>query len=163
MAIHYVIHASNDHRIDIHAEKINLGVNRLWFYDGEDNLLAVFRWDNVRGFSVEGTASDQVVIEDLAHEKKVEKKKAESLERSHGPVIAALEYADQALEQVASKFSSAWLAVVDAKRRPSETNLLIRQRRGDPLRYQARLQDGRRDLESKMKRIEEDIESLLTS
>ena len=34
---------------------------------------------------MEGTASDQVVIEDLAREKKVEKKKTESLERSHGP------------------------------------------------------------------------------
>ena len=48
MAIHYVIHASDDHRINIHKEKINLGVNRLWFYDGEDNLLAVFQSDDVK-------------------------------------------------------------------------------------------------------------------
>jgi hypothetical protein len=162
MPIHYVVHAVDDQRIDIHAEKINIGRQRLWFYDGEDNLQAVFRWDAIQGFTVVGSALGQVVIEELAHEKKVEKNKAELLERTHGPVVAALESADQALEQLVSKFSSAWLAVSDAKRRPSEASLLIGQRRGDLLRYQARLQDGRRDLELKMNRIEDDIKSLLT-
>jgi len=43
LAIHYRIHAEDSKQIDVHADKINLGVNRLWFYDAEDNLLAVFR------------------------------------------------------------------------------------------------------------------------
>jgi hypothetical protein len=103
MAIHYIIHVSDDHRLDVHADKINLGIRKLWFYDSDDNLQAVFRWDSILGFSVEGPASGQVVIEELAHERKMEGKKAESFEQQpHGRLLATLENADQALEGVKS-------------------------------------------------------------
>src|SRR5262245_35132875 len=131
MAIHYMIHVPGDRKLDIQAEKINLGVNRLWFYDGDDNLQAVFRWDQIHGFSIEGSASGQVVIDELAHERRIEQKKLESLEQTHGPMIAALENAIQGLERVNRTLRSAWLNVYDAKSKSHETKLLLEQRRND--------------------------------
>jgi hypothetical protein len=160
---HYVIHKSADHKIDIHAEKINLGVNRLWFYDADDNLQAVFRWNKIKGFSVEGPTSGQIVIENLAHESKISRQKIESLERTYGPLLAALETADQALRESESILSSVWLKMYNAKKNTTETRLLLSQRRGDLLRYQARLQDCSRDLEAKIKRISDEIMSVLAS
>jgi hypothetical protein len=162
MAIHYLVHASGDYRIDVHADKINLGLHRLWFFDAEDNVLAVFRWDQIHGFSIEGSASGQVVIEELAHERNVAKNKVEALQRSHGPVIAALELADQTLEEAQNKVRRVWLVMNEAKAKTSETQLLLKQHQADIVRLQARFEDRQRDLDSAMKQVLEDIKSVLS-
>jgi hypothetical protein len=163
MGIHYIIHKSADNKVNIHAEKINLGLKRLWFYDAEDNLLAVFRWDAIEGFSIEGPASGQIVIEDLAHEKKVRREKAESLEQSAGPILAALEVLDQSLQDAANAVSTAWLKVHDAQSHKSEAKLLVSNRRGDLLRYQVRLQDYAQDLGTRIKRIIDEISAIMAA
>jgi len=163
MGTHYIVHKSADHKVDIHAEKINVGLNRLWFFDSQDNLLAVFRWENIQGFSVEGPASDQNVVEDLVHEKKARRAKADSLEKTDGPIIAALDALDQSLSDTSSTANTMWLKIHDAQSHTSETKLLVSQRRGDLLRYQARLQDYAQDIEKRIKRITENISAIVAT
>ena len=48
--------------LEIAAAKVNLGVTKLWFYDDEDHLLAVFRWDQVIGLQVVGSAKNRLLL-----------------------------------------------------------------------------------------------------
>jgi hypothetical protein len=56
--------------IAIKAEKVNMGVKKIWFYDAEDHLIAVYRWDHIIGFDVVGSASEQVFTDSLLHEQR---------------------------------------------------------------------------------------------
>jgi len=47
--------------VDVQAEKINTGQNWLWFFDAEDNLVAMFRWASIHGFAVEGSETGQII------------------------------------------------------------------------------------------------------
>jgi hypothetical protein len=50
--------------LEIEAAIVNLGVTKLWFYDDENHLLAVFRWDQVIGLQIVGSAKEQAFTHD---------------------------------------------------------------------------------------------------
>ena len=47
------------------AAKVNTGENRLWFFDEENNVTGLFKWDNILGFTIEGFAKDQVITDKI--------------------------------------------------------------------------------------------------
>ena len=161
MPIHYAVHLSDQKKIDIQAAKINLGLKRLWFFDTEENLIAVFRWDNIQGFSIEGSASGQIITDDLPHEQKAEERKAEATRQARGPVRHALETAEQSLKNVTTVLGSAFLALSDMKNKSSEAELFVTRHRDELLRYQAQLKDRQRDVEVTIGRINEQLIDLL--
>jgi hypothetical protein len=65
MTIHYQVHLSGG-AVDLDAAAINLGQRRLWFYDSRDNLLAVFRWESILGFTVKESAEGQEITEEFS-------------------------------------------------------------------------------------------------
>jgi hypothetical protein len=61
MAIQYKVYSGADSFVALDAAKVNTGENRLWFFDEENNLIGLFKWDNILGFTLEGSAKDQVI------------------------------------------------------------------------------------------------------
>lgn len=159
MAIQYKVHLTNQQSVDIQAETINVGVNRLWFFDAEDNLQGAFKWENIQGFSVDGSASGQIVVEELLHEKK----KADNLEKTHGPIIAAIERVHQQLQTLESAATSAWLRISDAKKEPREVEFAVSKHPDYLRKGSAELAEFQRTLMPKMKRLLDEVESLLES
>ena len=49
------------------AEKVNLGERKVWFYDAENHLVAVYQWDKLIGLDVVGSASEQSFTDSLLH------------------------------------------------------------------------------------------------
>jgi hypothetical protein len=86
--IAYLIHQPDSPPIELTAAKVNLGINRLWFFDEQSNLLAVFRWEKISGLSVKGSAENQV-IDGLPDNMQKVTSDAE-LEAEKGAVLAAL-------------------------------------------------------------------------
>jgi hypothetical protein len=157
MAVRYKVHLSDQKGVEIDAETINLGVNKLWFYDSENNLLAAFRWDNILGFSVEGSASAQKVTERLLHDKS---DNVDELEKTYGPVIAAVDRARQQLEALERAATHAWLKIYDAKKEPQQIEFVL-SKHPDRLRDGfIRLADYQRTLPPKMKQMLDDLDAL---
>ena len=77
--------------LEIAAAKVNLGVTKLWFYDDEDHLLAVFRWDQVIGLQVVGSAKEQAFTHDLLHAKKTQADELAERERKNGMFLTTAE------------------------------------------------------------------------
>ena len=105
MGIKYRVHLSNENSLEICAERINLGINKLWFYDAEGNIQAVFKWDNIQGFSVEGSPTGQIVVDELLHLTKI----ADDTAKTRGPVVTALDKINNSLKEIGSFADSAWL------------------------------------------------------
>lgn len=61
--VRYKVHLRNQNIVTLEAAKINTGERRLWFFDADDNLTAVFQWENIAGFSVEGSAAGQIITD----------------------------------------------------------------------------------------------------
>ena len=129
MTIHYQVHLLGGATVGIDAATINLGFKKLWFYDHQDNLLAVFRWHNIIGFTVRDSAEGQAITEDLLHEKK----QIEQLEQRKGPVLAAVERVHQVMQQTASEVSTAVFEIYDGTKNQGETDVL-RSRHGYDIR-----------------------------
>lgn len=80
---------------------MNLGQRKLWFWDDDDHLVAVFVWEKIIGFEVIGSAQDQKITDDLLHEKKISREEAER----KGELWAALDQARQKLRDTDSLIS----------------------------------------------------------
>ncbi len=157
MAVRYKVHLSNQPGVEIEAETINLGVNKLWFYDSENNLLGAFKWDNILGFSVEGSASAQKVTDRLLHDKSDD---VDQLEKTHGPVVAAVDRARKQLEALERAATDTWLKIYDAKKEPQQIEFLLSKH---PERLRdgfVRLADYQRTLPPKMKQMLDDLDTL---
>ena len=63
--IKYRIYCSDQVSISVEAAKVNTGDRRLWFFDAENNLIALFKWSNILGFAVEGSAEGQVLTDKI--------------------------------------------------------------------------------------------------
>ena len=54
-----------DSFVALAAAKVNTGETRLWFFDEENNLIGMFKWDNILGFTTQGSANDQVITDKI--------------------------------------------------------------------------------------------------
>ena len=61
--VRYTIHLSGSLSVTLEAEKVNKGQNWLWFFDAANHLIGLYYWRNILGFTVEGSASDQVITD----------------------------------------------------------------------------------------------------
>jgi hypothetical protein len=77
--------------LEIAAARVNPGMKKLWFYDDEDHLLALFTWDHVIGLQVVGSAKEQAFTDVLLHEKKQRADELAERERNKGVFLAAAE------------------------------------------------------------------------
>ena len=65
MITQYRVHLSADSSVALDAAKVNTGEIRLWFFDEENNVIALFKWDNIIGFTVEGSAKGQLITDKI--------------------------------------------------------------------------------------------------
>jgi hypothetical protein len=63
--VKYKVHLSPDIATAVEAAKVNTGLNRLWFFDEDNNLIGLFRWDKILGFTVDGSAKDQLLTDKI--------------------------------------------------------------------------------------------------
>ena len=61
----YTIYLSPDVALTVEAAKVNTGEFRLWFFDEDNNLVALFQWAEILGFTVEGSAHGQVLTDKI--------------------------------------------------------------------------------------------------
>ena len=69
---------------EVEVETVNLGQRKLWFYDEDRHLIAVFVWERIVGFEVVGSAQQQKFTDDLLRDAKAtdEKRQAEVQDKS---------------------------------------------------------------------------------
>lgn len=61
--VRYRVHLSPDSAVSVDAVKVNTGKDWLWFFNADDNLVALFYWRNISGFSVEGSVTGQILTD----------------------------------------------------------------------------------------------------
>jgi hypothetical protein len=61
--VRYTIHLSGESSVSLEAAKVNTGQNWLWFSDAANHLIGLYYWRNILGFTVEDSASDQVITD----------------------------------------------------------------------------------------------------
>jgi hypothetical protein len=160
--IAYLIHQADCPPIELTAARVDLGINRVWFFDEQSNLLATFRWEKVSGLSVKGSAEGQVI--DGLPDKMQKITSDTELEAEKGAVLAAVETAHRALDRAKSQLNSAWLRLADAVRQsPTESALLVTRREGELRLQEARLLDSAAGVESGAQHIIRELRSLLDS
>ena len=59
--VRYTIHLSGESSVSLEAAKVNTGQNWLWFFDAANHVIGLYYWRNILGFTVDGSASDQVL------------------------------------------------------------------------------------------------------
>jgi hypothetical protein len=67
--VKYLLHLPNG-TTEIEAETVNLGQRKLWLYDVNDDLVAVFVWEKIVGFEVTGSARDQKFTDDCCKKRR---------------------------------------------------------------------------------------------
>lgn len=134
--------------VDIKAEKVNLGMNKLWFYDAENHLIAVYRWSELVGFEVIGSAAEQVFTDGLLHEKlpATDHERAAGIE-DRGLLTVLLEDAADALKKAIVELRGIWSKVNDENKNKTQIQLLVQQREARLRNLQAELIDRNRDLQ----------------
>ena len=61
----YIIYLNAETAITVQAAKLNTGEHRLWFFDSGNNLIALFKWDHILGFTVDGPAQGQILTDKI--------------------------------------------------------------------------------------------------
>lgn len=61
--VRYTIHLSGESSVSLEAAKVNTGQNWLWFFDAANHVIGLYYWRNILGFTVDGSASDQVITD----------------------------------------------------------------------------------------------------
>jgi hypothetical protein len=134
----YQVLLNNAGPLEITAAKVNLGVTKLWFYDDEDHLLALFAWDQVVGLQVVGSAKEQAFTDDLLHDKKPTADEPAEPESSKGVFLTTAELLRDNLQQINKQLSLAWLRLSNS-RNSAETALMIKSRATDLRLCQAQI------------------------
>jgi hypothetical protein len=141
--------------INIKAEKVNLGAKKLWFYDAENRLIAVYQWDHLIGFDVVGSPEQQVFTNSLLHEEPPLSipERAKAIEQ-RGMLIVLLEDAVSTLNRATDEIRSHWIKINDENKDKTRIGLLV-QRHEDTLReLQAKLIDGHSQLIKILNRLQ---------
>src|SRR6185437_11947195 len=97
----YLVRLS-DSTTEVAAETINLGQRKLWFYDKDCHLIAVFVWERIVGFEVIGSADQQKFTDDLLHDLKAADEKRQAEIQEKGELWVGLKNALQQLKEVSS-------------------------------------------------------------
>ena len=61
--LEYKVYLTPEIALSIRAAKLNPGEQRLWFFDENDDLIALFQWADIVGFTVEGAATGQLLTD----------------------------------------------------------------------------------------------------
>lgn len=134
--------------INIKADKVNLGFKKLWFYDTEDRLIAVYQWDHLIGFDVMGSATEQVFTDSLLHEKRPlsTAERAQAIEQ-RGMLMVLLEEAVATLNRATNDIRGQWSQINDENKHKTQVELLIQRQEARIRELQAALIDGNRELQ----------------
>lgn len=63
--VNYRVYLSAEASVLVPAAKLNTGEERLWFFDQKQNLIALFKWANILGYTIEGSAEGQVLTDKI--------------------------------------------------------------------------------------------------
>ena len=135
--------------LEIAAAKVNLGVTKLWFYDDEDHLLAVFRWEQVIGLQVVGSAKEQAFTHDLLHAKKTQADELAERERKNGMFLTTAELLREKLQELSKQLSFTWLKL-NASRKTAETAAIMKSRGSELRQCESQILSERQFIEYKM-------------
>ena len=145
--------------IELTAAKVNLGINRLWFFDEQSRLLAVFRWETILGLMVVGSAEGQIIA-GVPDNMRDEKEKADESRTPPG-LLARIEGIEQTLRKADSDMGLASLTLRYGSEGKAEVNLLLNEKR-DVLRLsQARITDLARSLQKNIDQYLTGLKGLL--
>jgi hypothetical protein len=145
----YQVLLNNIGPLEVTAAKVNLGATKLWFYDDEDHLLAVFKWDQLVGLQVVGSAKEQAFTNDLLHDKRPPADEPDGPESKKGVFLTTAELVRQNLQQINKQLSFAWLKLNNS-RTSAETALIIKGHAGDFRLCQAQILDERKFMDGLM-------------
>jgi hypothetical protein len=145
----YQVLLNNAGPLEITAAKVNLGVTKLWFYDDDDHLLALFAWDQVVGLQVVGSAEEQAFTVDLLHDKKPTADEPAEPDSSKGVFLTTAEQLRENLQQMNKQLSFAWLRLSNS-RNSAETALMIKGNPAEFRRCEAQILDERKSMDERM-------------
>ena len=145
----YQVLLKNAGPLEITAAKVNLGVTKLWFYDDEEHLLALFVWDRVVGLQVIGSAREQQFTDDLLHDKKPTADDAAEPVSGKGVFLSTAERLRENLQQINKQLSFAWLRLSNS-RNSAETALMIKGNAAEFRRCEAQILDERKSMDERM-------------
>jgi hypothetical protein len=148
----YQVLLNNAGPLEITAAKVNLGVTKLWFYDDEDHLLALFAWDQVIGFQVAGSAKEQKFTDDLLHDKTPKADEPAEPESKKGVFLTTAQQLLENLQEMNKQLSLAWLKLSNS-RNGAETAMMIKHYAGEFRQCEAQILDERKSMEERMKLI----------
>jgi hypothetical protein len=126
----YEITLSNAAKVEMTAATINLGLNKLWFFDSDNNLIGVFVWKEVAGFRVIGDAGGQQFTDALLHEEKSKTQEQTRTEAEKGVFFATAESVGDLLISTDTQVRTAWVKMFGERKkakRKGSPNLHISQ------------------------------------
>jgi hypothetical protein len=158
----YRIHLAGS-TVEIEAETINLGQRKLWLYDRERHLIAVFVWDKIVGVEVVGSVETQRFTEELLHEGKAADEKREAEIQNKGELWVELTDTVQQLKKVSSTLSTTWLKVYDLRRKKeTEVRLLVQRHAAELRQEEAQIIDQQKELNKSLDNILKELKSLFS-
>jgi len=155
----YQVLLNNAGPLEIEADKVNLGVSKLWFYDNEEHLLALFPWDQVIGFQVIGSTQDQAFTNDLLHDKTPKADEPAEPESKKGLFLTTAQELRENLHQMNEQLSFAWLKLRNS-RNSAETALMIESHAAELRLLQAQILDERKSMDQAMRFIVDEFKDI---
>jgi len=146
--------------VDVTAATVNLGINRLWFFDSDNRLIAVFRWEEIIGMQVVGSAEEQAFTEELLHVKRRESIELAELESQKGTFLATAASFHQTLEKTDKDARAVWVKLYDSRKKTSEMALLVERHAGEIRQIEAQIMDDQQAFEKTINMILNEFKEL---
>ncbi|HLH04047.1 MAG TPA: hypothetical protein VKX25_14870 [Bryobacteraceae bacterium] len=146
----------------IRADKVNLGLKRLWFYDEQNHLIAMYRWEELVGFEVVGSAEGQVLVDELLHERRigVRNEDREQAIEERGKMTVLLEECLATLKRADSEIRDQWIAISDENKKKTQVQLLVNHQAARLQTIQAGLIDTSRSLQRVLEFVQQEFEQM---
>ena len=159
----YLVHLPDSTR-EVDAETVNLGQQKLWFYDHDRHLIAVFVWEKIIGIEVIGSAQDQKFTDDLLHEERTVNGKREAETREKGALWVDLKNALQQLNRTSSALSETWLIFSTVRRtKQTEIALLVQRHEAELRQIEAQFADRQKAVNLSIQHILDEFRDLFSS
>ena len=145
----YLVRFDDGQSTTVRADKVNLGQRKLWFYDGQDHLIAVFLWEQLVGFEVVGSAAEQLFVEHLPHERRInlttelQQKAAEE----RGKITVLIEHFVDTLKGTTDELRHQWVSIDDENKKKTEVQLIVQRHGGTIQQLQAAMIDANQRLQ----------------
>lgn len=148
---------------EIEADTINLGQRRLWFYDKDRHLIAVFAWERVVGFEVVGCAEQQKFTDDLLHDVKTTEAKREAEVQEKGELWVSLNDALQQIKNASSTLNKTWLTFNSTRRqKQTEVALLVRRHAAELRQIEAQFSDEQKSFNTRLQSMSDEFKQLFS-